>query len=163
MHAARRRERAPGGLVAPHLGELAEVRVDGAEGADPLRALRVRGGERVPRFGRVPPQVPVERAGRRRVMQEAAGKSVLNLFAYTCGVGIAAAKAGAAHVVNVDFAESSLKVGKENARLNDLPIRLRCRQSRKKRNQTDQLQQRCLQHRSGRFCVEVAAQQLNRI
>jgi 23S rRNA (cytosine1962-C5)-methyltransferase len=65
------------------------------------------------------------RAGRRRVMQEAAGKSVLNLFAYTCGVGIAAAKAGAAHVVNIDFAESSLKIGKQNARLNDLPIRLR--------------------------------------
>jgi 23S rRNA (cytosine1962-C5)-methyltransferase len=65
------------------------------------------------------------RAGRRRVMQEAAGNSVLNLFAYTCGVGIAAAKAGAAHVVNVDFAESSLKIGKQNARLNDLPIRLR--------------------------------------
>jgi 23S rRNA (cytosine1962-C5)-methyltransferase len=28
------------------------------------------------------------RAARRRVMAEAAGKSVLNLFAYTCGVGI---------------------------------------------------------------------------
>lgn len=65
------------------------------------------------------------RAGRRRVMQEAAGKSVLNLFAYTCGIGIAAARAGAAHVVNIDFAESSLRIGKENARLNDLPIRLR--------------------------------------
>lgn len=69
------------------------------------------------------------RAGRRRVMQEAAGKSMLNLFAYTCGIGVAAAKAGAAHVVNVDFAESSLKVGKDNARLNDLPIRLRFVQS----------------------------------
>ena len=65
------------------------------------------------------------RAGRRRVMQEASGKSLLNLFAYTCGIGVAAAKAGAAHVVNIDFAESNLKVGKENARLNDLPIRLR--------------------------------------
>jgi 23S rRNA (cytosine1962-C5)-methyltransferase len=65
------------------------------------------------------------RAGRRRVMQEAPGKSVLNLFAYTCGVGIAAAKAGADFVVNVDFAESSLAVGRENARLNDLPIRPR--------------------------------------
>ncbi len=65
------------------------------------------------------------RAGRRRVMQEAAGKSVLNLFAYTCGIGIVAARAGAAHVVNIDFAESSLRIGKENARLNDLPIRLR--------------------------------------
>ena len=44
------------------------------------------------------------RAARRRVMAEAEGKSVLNVFAYTCGVGIAAAKAGARHVVNVDFA-----------------------------------------------------------
>jgi 23S rRNA (cytosine1962-C5)-methyltransferase len=65
------------------------------------------------------------RAGRRRIMQEAAGKSVLNLFAYTCGIGVAAAVGGAAHVVNVDFAESNLKVGKENARLNDLPVRMR--------------------------------------
>ena len=65
------------------------------------------------------------RAARRRVMQEIAGKSLLNLFAYTCGVGIAAAKAGARHVVNVDFSETSLSIGKENSRLNALPIRLR--------------------------------------
>ena len=65
------------------------------------------------------------RAARRRVMQEAVGKSVLNLFAYTCGTGLVAAKAGASHVVNVDFAESSLGIGKENARLNDLPVRPR--------------------------------------
>lgn len=65
------------------------------------------------------------RAGRRRVMREAAGKSVLNLFAYTCGVGVAAAKAGARLVVNVDFAESSLAIGRENARLNELATRPR--------------------------------------
>ena len=65
------------------------------------------------------------RAGRRRLMQEVAGKSVLNLFAYTCGAGIAAAKAGAQHVVNIDFAESSLDVGRDNARLNTLPVRVR--------------------------------------
>ena len=65
------------------------------------------------------------RAGRRRVMQEAKGKTVLNLFAYTCGVGIAAAKAGATLVTNVDFAESSLLVGKENSRLNHLGHTLR--------------------------------------
>lgn len=65
------------------------------------------------------------RAGRRRVMQEAAGKSLLNLFAYTCGVGVAAAKAGASRVINVDFAESSLAIGRENARLNELPTRPR--------------------------------------
>ena len=69
------------------------------------------------------------RAGRRRVMAEAAGRSVLNLFAYTCGVGIAAAKAGAGFVVNVDFAESSLAVGKDNARLNELATRPRFVQS----------------------------------
>ena len=65
------------------------------------------------------------RAARRRVMQEAPGKSLLNLFAYTGGVGIAAAKAGARFVVNVDFADSSIMIGKENMRLNALPVRPR--------------------------------------
>ena len=65
------------------------------------------------------------RAARRRIMAEAPGKSLLNVFAYTCGVGIAAAKAGAKHVVNVDFADTSLAVGKDNAKLNELPIRVR--------------------------------------
>lgn len=69
------------------------------------------------------------RAGRRRVMREMKErpdeKSLLNLFAYTCGVGTAAAVAGARFVVNVDFAESSLKIGRENARINALPIRPR--------------------------------------
>ncbi|WP_186453871.1 class I SAM-dependent rRNA methyltransferase [Denitratisoma sp. DHT3] len=68
------------------------------------------------------------RAARRRVMAEAAGqsiKSLLNVFAYTCGVGVAAAKAGADFVVNVDFSETALKVGKDNAALNELPQRLR--------------------------------------
>ena len=65
------------------------------------------------------------RAGRRRVMQEAAGKTVLNLFAYTCGVGIAAALAGARQVINVDFSESGLQVGKDNAALNPIPISVR--------------------------------------
>jgi 23S rRNA (cytosine1962-C5)-methyltransferase len=69
------------------------------------------------------------RAGRRRVKQEAAGKSVLNLFAYTCGVGVVAASSGATHVVNVDFSESNIHIGKENARLNELPIRMRYVQS----------------------------------
>lgn len=65
------------------------------------------------------------RAARRRVMQEAPGKSVLNMFAYTCGVGVAAAKAGAKHVVNVDFSDTCLAVGKDNAHRNELPIRVR--------------------------------------
>ena len=58
------------------------------------------------------------RTTRRAVMDEAKGKSVLNLFAYTCGVGVAAAAAGARRILNVDFAESSLAVGTANAALN---------------------------------------------
>jgi len=65
------------------------------------------------------------RAGRRRIMQEAKGKTLLNLFAYTCGVGIAAAVAGAKQVINIDFAESSLALGKQNAGLNAIPISVR--------------------------------------
>ncbi len=65
------------------------------------------------------------RAARRRVMAAAKERSVLNLFAYTCGVGTAAAAAGASFVMNVDFAESALRVGKDNARLNALPHRPR--------------------------------------
>jgi 23S rRNA (cytosine1962-C5)-methyltransferase len=65
------------------------------------------------------------RAARRRVMKEAKGRSVLNVFAYTCGVGIAAAVAGASQVVNVDFSDTCLAVGKENAGLNKIPISVR--------------------------------------
>ncbi len=52
------------------------------------------------------------------VRQHSAGKSVLNLFAYTCGVGLCAAADGARRVVNLDFAEGNLAVGRENAALN---------------------------------------------
>jgi 23S rRNA (cytosine1962-C5)-methyltransferase len=62
------------------------------------------------------------RAGRRRVLAGAAGRSVLNLFAYTCGVGVAAAVGGAREVLNVDFAASGLAVGAENARLNGVTM-----------------------------------------
>ena len=60
------------------------------------------------------------RAGRRYVKAHSEGKTVLNLFSYTCGIGIAAGAGGAKRVVNVDFAESSLAVGMENAKLNKL-------------------------------------------
>ncbi len=59
------------------------------------------------------------RAGRRRVREAAAG-SVLNLFAYTCGAGVAAAAGGATEVLNVDFAEGALRVGEDNARRNGI-------------------------------------------
>lgn len=55
------------------------------------------------------------RAGRRWIKGAAPGKDVLNLFAYTCGIGVAALAGGARQVVNVDFAESALAVGRANA------------------------------------------------
>jgi 23S rRNA (cytosine1962-C5)-methyltransferase len=65
------------------------------------------------------------RAARRHVMRAAPGRSLLNLFSYTCGVGLAAAKTGVRSVLNVDFAESNLAVGRRNGQLNQLPIRPR--------------------------------------
>ena len=52
------------------------------------------------------------------VKDHSAGKSVLNLFAYTCGVGLCAAAGAAREVCNLDFAEGNLAVGRENGLLN---------------------------------------------
>lgn len=61
------------------------------------------------------------RAGRRVLRRLARHKTVLNLFAYTCGAGVAAAKGGALEVLNVDFAETALEVGRRNAKQNGVP------------------------------------------
>ena len=61
--------------------------------------------------------------GRRWVQRHAAqhpGLSVLNLFAYTCAFSVAALRAGAAQVVNVDMAGGALATGRQNHRLNGL-------------------------------------------
>lgn len=72
--------------------------------------------------GRHPGQDPLLfldlRNARGWVKAHSAGKSVLNLFAYTCGVGLCAAAGGAREVVNLDFAEGNLAVGRENGLLN---------------------------------------------
>jgi 23S rRNA (cytosine1962-C5)-methyltransferase len=59
--------------------------------------------------------------GRRWVQRHAAqhpGLRVLNLFAYTCAFSVAALRAGAAQVVNVDMAGGALTTGRQNHRLN---------------------------------------------
>jgi 23S rRNA (cytosine1962-C5)-methyltransferase len=58
------------------------------------------------------------RAGRRFVLNNSNGLSVLNLFAYTCGTGICAIAGAAKEVWNIDFAASSLAAGVKNAELN---------------------------------------------
>ncbi|MGE0488189.1 MAG: class I SAM-dependent rRNA methyltransferase [Vulcanimicrobiota bacterium] len=57
----------------------------------------------------------------RRVMRERArGRTVLNLFAYTCGLGLVATAGGARSCWNVDFSGSALELGARNFALNDL-------------------------------------------
>lgn len=58
----------------------------------------------------------------RRWVRASGASSVLNLFAYTCGIGVAAAAGGASRVLNVDFASSALEVGQRNAELNGVAM-----------------------------------------
>ncbi|MBQ7568224.1 class I SAM-dependent methyltransferase [bacterium] len=61
------------------------------------------------------------RAGRRWLRSHALpGMCVLNLFAYTCTAGVAAAANGAA-VTNVDFSRWCLEIGRRNAEINGIP------------------------------------------
>jgi 23S rRNA (cytosine1962-C5)-methyltransferase len=61
--------------------------------------------------------------GRRLVREIAAGRDVLNLFAYTCGFSVAAAAGGARRVVNLDMNRGALELGRLNHRLNGLDPR----------------------------------------
>ncbi len=61
---------------------------------------------------------PDMRGGRARVRAWAAGRRVLNCFAYTCGFGVAAAAGGAERVLNLDVSRAALAWGQENYRLN---------------------------------------------
>ncbi|NKF49218.1 class I SAM-dependent rRNA methyltransferase [Shewanella sp. WXL01] len=63
------------------------------------------------------------RIGREYVRDNSQGKTVLNLFSYTCGIGTAAAVGGATKVTNVDFSSFALAAGKLNAELNDVSER----------------------------------------
>lgn len=60
------------------------------------------------------------RAARRWVGELAVRGAVLNLFAYTCGFGVVARLAGAAHTMNVDMSPAALARGAESYRLNGL-------------------------------------------
>jgi 23S rRNA (cytosine1962-C5)-methyltransferase len=60
------------------------------------------------------------RGVREHLRAHAGGKRVLNLFSYTCSLGLAALAGGADEVVNVDISTRYLEWGKENLRLNSL-------------------------------------------
>lgn len=60
------------------------------------------------------------RENRRRIAEMAAGRRVLNAFAYTCGFSVAAARGGAVFVASVDLSKRYLEWGKSNFAANDL-------------------------------------------
>jgi 23S rRNA (cytosine1962-C5)-methyltransferase len=60
------------------------------------------------------------RETRARVQTLAEGKTVLNLFAYTCAFGVAALTGGASRVLNLDISRRWLDWGMDNYRLNGL-------------------------------------------
>lgn len=59
-----------------------------------------------------------QRSNRARIRAAAAGRRVLNLFAYTCGFGVVAALGGAAETTNVDVSKRCLEWGKRNFEAN---------------------------------------------
>ncbi|MFQ5462254.1 MAG: class I SAM-dependent methyltransferase [Phycisphaerae bacterium] len=61
-----------------------------------------------------------QRDNRSRVRALAKGKSVLNLFAYTCGFSLAAAAGGAKETVSVDLSARHLEWGRKNLAINHL-------------------------------------------
>ena len=62
------------------------------------------------------------RKKRALIRHEARGKRVLNLFAYTCSLSVAAAIGGAKQVDSVDLSNTYLEWGKVNFALNALPL-----------------------------------------
>jgi len=58
--------------------------------------------------------------GREYIKSISKNKSVLNLFSYTCAFSVVCVFGGASKVVNVDMSKSSLNIGKQNHKINNL-------------------------------------------
>ena len=61
-----------------------------------------------------------QRLNRLELAGRAAGKRILNCFAYTCGFSVAAAVAGAQSTTSIDLSRSYLEWGKRNFAINDI-------------------------------------------
>jgi 23S rRNA (cytosine1962-C5)-methyltransferase len=62
-----------------------------------------------------------QRENRKKIQAYVNHAEVLNLFAYTGGFAVAALRAGAQSVVNVDSSTAALQLARDNLRLNGLP------------------------------------------
>lgn len=74
----------------------------------------------LPLQARLDPQLFLDTRVLRRwlLAGNAGGVRVLNLFSYTCSLGVAAERGGASEVWNVDFSKNNLAVGERNAERN---------------------------------------------
>ena len=105
-------------------------RVDGREGGETLRGREVSdavvvhedGMKLLARLhsGQKTGLFLDQREHRALVGRWASGRLVVNLFGYTGGFSVAAARGGAAHVTTVDIAPAAIEDAKENFRLNGL-------------------------------------------
>jgi len=100
---------------------LSRQRCTGAETPGECREMGVRYTIQPFHRGQDPLLFLDLRAARRYMLGASRNKSVLNLFAYTCGIGLCAAIGGARQVINVDFSSSHLEFGLKNASLNGIP------------------------------------------
>lgn len=94
-----------GAPTAVHTGTIPEPAW--AREAGLVYRLRLGESQNIGFFGDMAP-------GRALVRRMAAGRRVLNLFAYTCSFSVAAVAGGAASVVNVDMSRGALQVGRQN-------------------------------------------------
>ena len=97
----------------------------GSSGSVPAQAVGIERGVKFdvrPRHRGKDPLLFLDFRVARTWVRQRAAASVLNLYAYTCGIGVAAAVGGASRVLNVDFASSALAVGTTNAELNDVQM-----------------------------------------
>ena len=110
-NARQRRQQSREGLLLPKQDTVLSPSHSGSE-------LGVKYLIDVPQPGRDPNLYLDFRVARRWLRNNVEGKDVLNAFAYTCGAGVASLAGGAASVVNLDFSESALSIGRRNAELN---------------------------------------------
>jgi len=63
---------------------------------------------------------PDMKIGREFVYENSKDKNVLNLFSYTCGFSLAAARGGAKSVINIDMSKGALTKGRTNHHINNI-------------------------------------------
>ncbi len=103
----------------------AQTRADIVFGELPAECFAVEAGLRFriePARGQNLGFFPDMRCARDWLRRHAAGKSVLNLFAFTCAFSVVARAAGATRIVNIDLSRASLALGRENHQLNNLSL-----------------------------------------